>query len=169
MIKFLFITLFLAMAAELCTAIQLKPRDSIHADDQERYDKFMSRVQDNEYVDMYPENKSVLVNIRDDPSNEIVDSSTFKPSDVSTQYFQQMNALADQLMPVPETTETEKATDKEKRAAECPKVKREVNVLEARVSRCRQFCGSIAHCRGNNGCPHCHAVRQNCPHQKWCV
>ena len=74
----------------------LKPRDTIHADDMERYDTFMSQVQDDHFLDMYLEDsrRKVKVDLYQYPSNKIVASELFMPSPNAEQYFQQESKRA---------------------------------------------------------------------------
>ncbi|KAJ5662278.1 uncharacterized protein N7477_009894 [Penicillium maclennaniae] len=124
-------------------------------------------------MDMYLENSRVKIDVYEDPSNNLALSETFTPSDTAHQYFAQENQRAEEALQ-PETPSNEAAHNPtvERDLAACPRgdslLNRDASVLEKRVSRCYQFCGTIANCRGNNGCPHCYAVRQGCLWQKWC-
>lgn len=171
--KALLRTLFIAMSFAAC-AMSLSPRSAIHEDELDRYDSFLSALEDTHFMDMYLENGEVKIDVYEHPSNDLALSETFTPSDTASQYFAQENERAQEvLQPATESNETfdDSAVDKRSSAA-CPRdntlLTRDATVLDKRVSRCYQFCGTIANCRGNNGCPHCYAVRQGCLWQKWC-
>ena len=129
--------------------------------------KASSRSPDH-FLDMHLDNNIVKIDVLHNPSNEKARTEEFKPSDSANEYFAQEAKMAVQVFgaefreesaiegracghgPYPDKSD-ESAPEKKKRR-----------------SNCFQFCGSIAHCRGNNGCPHCYAVRQGCLWQKWC-
>lgn len=144
----------------------LSPRDAIHADDLEHYNEFMGSLSDSQFLDMYLENHQVKIDVYEHPSNHLTRSVHFKPSPNADKYFRQEKEQANQILGEPEHSGVE-ARDRCKRdeyvgRSEAP------NLFEKRVSRCYQFCGTIRNCRGNNGCPHCYAVRMGCLWQKWC-
>jgi hypothetical protein len=166
-------TLFIVMSAAAC-ALALSPRTAIHEDELDRYDAFLSNLQDTHFMDMYLENSRVKIDVYEHPSNSLALSEHFTPSDTANHYFEQEGQRAQEALQ-PETSANDTVQDLtlEKRAADaCPRtnslLNRDASVLDKRVSRCYQFCGTIANCRGNNGCPHCYAVRQGCLWQKWC-
>lgn len=163
--------LFIAMSFAAC-AMALSPRSAIHEDELDRYDAFLSNLQDTHFMDMYLENSQVKIDVYDHPSNDLALSESFKPSDTANQYFDQEEQRAQEaLQPATSSNDTVPDSTVEKRAG-CSRadtlLNRDATVFEKRVSRCYQFCGTIANCRGNNGCPHCYAVRQGCLWQKWC-
>lgn len=88
-----------AMAPDYCTPLPLKPRDTINSSDLDRYDSFMFRLGDTQFVDMFPENGLIRVNVYEYPSNEIASSGSFAASEVAPRYFEQMKALADEIVP----------------------------------------------------------------------
>ncbi|PNY27283.1 Uncharacterized protein TCAP_02792 [Tolypocladium capitatum] len=143
----------------------LSPRDAIHTDDLDRYDTFMSTVRDSQFLDMHMHNGTVKIDVYEHPSNALASSDTFTPSAGAASFFEQ-EAIRAESAPEPPTDSN---LDEEYKA--CTEHFGETPVLgqlQTRVSRCYQFCGTIANCRGNNGCPHCYAVRQGCLWQKWC-
>lgn len=166
-------TLFIAMSFAAC-AMSLSPRSAVHEDELDRYDAFLSALQDTHFMDMYLENSQVKIDVYEHPSNNLALSESFAPSDTANQYFAQENERAQEvLQPATDSNETVDDSAVEKRtSASCPRgetlLTRDATVFDKRVSRCYQFCGTIANCRGNNGCPHCYAVRQGCLWQKWC-
>ncbi|KAJ5997421.1 hypothetical protein N7522_009081 [Penicillium canescens] len=143
------------MSVAAC-ALALSPRSAIHEDELDRYDAFLSSIQDSHFMDMYLENSRVKIDVYEHPSNELALSEHFTPSDTANQYFDQEEQRAQEVLQ-PATASDDMVHDST-----------DASVLEKRVSRCYQFCGTIANCRGNNGCPHCYAVRQGCLWQKWC-
>lgn len=164
--------LFIAMSLVAC-AMALSPRSTIHEDELDRYDAFLSNLQDTHFMDMYIENNRVKIDVYEHPSNDLALSETFTPSGTAHQYFEQeLQRAQEALQPATTTSDTGHDSTLEKRLNICPRadtlLNRDAAVLEKRVSRCYQFCGTIANCRGNNGCPHCYAVRQGCLWQKWC-
>lgn len=151
----------------------LSPRSAIHEDELDRYDAFLSNLQHSQFMDMYLENSRVKIDVYEHPSNDLALSESFTPSDTANQYFDQESQRAQEaLQPATVSPDTVDDSTLEKRLDICPRadslLNRDSTVLEKRVSRCYQFCGTIANCRGNNGCPHCYAVRQGCLWQKWC-
>ena len=164
--------LFIAMSFAAC-AMALSPRSAIHEDELDRYDAFLSNLQDTQFMDMYLENSRVKIDVYEHPSNDLALSESFTPSDTAGQYFDQESQRAQEaLQPATASPDTVHDSTLEKRLDICPRtdslLNRDATVFEKRVSRCYQFCGTIANCRGNNGCPHCYAVRQGCLWQKWC-
>ncbi|KAJ5929999.1 hypothetical protein N7466_005492 [Penicillium verhagenii] len=154
-------------------AMALSPRSAIHEDDLDRYDDFLSLLQDTHFMDMYLENDQVKIDVYDHPSNDLALSQSFTPSDTASQYFEQENQRAQEvLQPAAALRDTTDGSTMENKLEVCPRggtlLTRDATALDKRVSRCYQFCGTIANCRGNNGCPHCYAVRQGCLWQKWC-
>ncbi|KAM0261580.1 hypothetical protein ACHAPA_009750 [Fusarium lateritium] len=140
----------------------LSPRDAIHTDDIERYDEFMNGLSESHFLDMHLENLAVKIDVYAHPSNDHVNTVEFKPSANANQFFEQENDRAAEVFGEEHDGKLEgRACKRDENVAER-------SVVEKRVSRCYQFCGSIANCRGNNGCPHCYAVRQGCLWQKWC-
>lgn len=165
-------TLIVIMSVAAC-AMALSPRSAIHEDELDRYDAFLETLQDTHFMDMYLENDRVKIDVYEDPSNNLALSQSFTPSDTATQYFDQENQRAEEaLQPATPSNDTVHGSTVENELAACPRgdslLTRDASILEKRVSRCYQFCGTIANCRGNNGCPHCYAVRQGCLWQKWC-
>ncbi|KAF7719776.1 Uncharacterized protein PECH_006877 [Penicillium ucsense] len=159
-----------------CCLKALSPRTAIHEDDLDRYDAFLSNLHDSHFLDMYLENGQVKIDVYAHPSNELTLSEHFTPSDVAHQYFAQETERAKEALQSTSAQdqsaqESADTSGVEKRAI-CPRgdtvLEQEASVLDKRVSRCYRFCGTIRNCRGNNGCPHCYAVRQGCLWQKWC-
>ncbi|KAG8671046.1 hypothetical protein FPOAC2_04362 [Fusarium poae] len=70
-------------------AMALSPRDAIHADDLERYEEFMNKVSDSQFLDMYMGGAAVKIEIYEYPSNDHVQYAHFKASPKADQYFQQ--------------------------------------------------------------------------------
>ncbi|KAJ5908775.1 hypothetical protein N7495_001457 [Penicillium taxi] len=149
----------------------LKARDAIHLDDLDNYDVFLSNLTDSQFLDMYLEDSHVKIDVYENPTNEIAITASFTPSHNATEYFRQTSALADEKFPLAETSSDSASGSVVKRAG-CSSLdsvqERDIAGIENQNSRCYQFCGTIANCRNNNGCPHCYAVRQGCLWQKWC-
>lgn len=147
-------------------AMALAPRDAIHTDDLTRYDEFMGELADSHFLDMYLVNNTVQIDVYEHPSNTLSHSATFTPGENAVQYFGQEALQANEILETPSTTENGK------RANTCVRKRAEEtdtpDLIDKRRSRCYQYCGSIRNCRGNNGCPHCYAVRMGCLWQKWC-
>ncbi|KAK2684300.1 hypothetical protein QWA68_016846 [Fusarium oxysporum] len=156
------LSISLQIAFFALSIMALSPRDAIHADDIERYDEFMNGLSESQFLDMHLENQVVKIDVYTHPSNDHVNTTEFKPSANANRYFEQEN---DRAVEVLGEAHSEKL---EGRACKRDKNVDVRSVFEKRVSRCYQFCGSIANCRGNNGCLHCYAVRQGCLWQKWC-
>ncbi|KAJ5166662.1 uncharacterized protein N7482_005443 [Penicillium canariense] len=152
----------------------LSPRDAIHLDELDRYDTFLSSLTDSQFLDMYLEDNQVKIDVYHHPSNEIARSESFTPSSSATQYFAQESTRANELetRSASEDTKDDAGIQSRDAGRGCVSsgtaIEGDIDGLEQRLSRCYQFCGSIANCRGNNGCPHCYAVRQGCLWQKWC-
>lgn len=164
--------LFIAMSFAAC-AMALSPQSAIHEDELDRYNTFLSNLQDTHFMDMYLKGDQIKIDVYEHPSNNLTLSESFKPSDTASQYFDQESRRAEEALQSATTSDdTVHDSALEKRLLGCPPadsvLNRDARVLEKRVSRCYQFCGTIANCRGNNGCPHCYAVRQGCLWQKWC-
>ncbi|KAJ5769351.1 hypothetical protein N7520_003910 [Penicillium odoratum] len=124
-------------------------------------------------MDMYLKDSQVKIDVYEHPSNDLALSQSFTPSDTASQYFAQENDRAQEVLqtvPASETDNTDASMPGKRER--CPPsnslLMRDATAFDKRVSRCYQFCGTIANCRGNNGCPHCYAVRQGCLWQKWC-
>ncbi|KND88306.1 hypothetical protein TOPH_07058 [Tolypocladium ophioglossoides CBS 100239] len=77
----------------------LSPRDAIHMDDLDRYDTFMAKLTDTQFLDMHPRNGAVQINVYEYPSNDLAHSETFTPSASSTKYFEQEARRAEALAP----------------------------------------------------------------------
>ena len=164
------ISLIVTMAFAI-SAANLSPRDAIKIDDLGRYDKFLSTLKETQFLDMYLENSRVKIDVFEYPSNKRITSEIFTPSSSARQYFDQEKKLAEKLPCVPPNSYDASSDPAEQQRLNIyPRAEGiiEDSGLEDLVSRCYQFCGTIANCRGNNGCPHCYAVRQGCLWQKWC-
>lgn len=156
------------------SAMALSPRDAIHVDDIDRYDSFIKQLDSalDHFLDMYMENSMITIDVIQHPTNVTTRSERFTPSAVAQEYLDQEKKMADEILGVNLNEDGNMIA-----RANCgiagpgphPGRKRSESLENVkRVSNCFQFCGSIANCRGNNGCPHCYAVRQGCLWQKWC-
>lgn len=164
---------FLLSVLTIPFAMSLKPRDAIHPAEIERYDSFMSGIADSQYLHMYTEDNEIKLDVYEHPSNELVQQGSFSPSENATEYFLQ-ESNRDELAFSTEDLDTVHHSTVERRdsfagcSATNSELDRMTKALESRRSRCYQFCGSIAHCHGNNGCPHCYYVGGACWWQKRC-
>ncbi len=156
------------------SAMALSPRDAIHVDDIDRYDSFIKQLDSalDHFLDMYMENSMITIDVIQHPTNVTTRSEKFTPSAVAQEYLDQEKKIADEILGVNPNEDGNMIA-----RANCgiagpgphPGRKRSESLDNVkRVSNCFQFCGSIANCRGTNGCPHCYAVRQGCLWQKWC-
>lgn len=166
-------TLFQALTLLVIGAMALSPRDAIHTNDIDRYDSFIKDLElmDDHFLDMYLNNSTVTVDVYQHPSNDLTRTEFFAPSSNAQQYFDQEQAAADEILGSDSQGDKSLAERDSCGSGPGPHLDRrsEDSVgLEKRRSNCFQFCGTIANCRGNNGCPHCYAVRQGCLWQKWC-
>lgn len=149
-------------------AIAFSPQDAIHPDDVPTYSEFMGKVQDSQFLDMFLEGGTIQVNVYNSLTNSLDKNESFRPSSMAEEYFEHEKAVANQLL---DPSDTGGGISKRELCGPGPfdgKMVRSLQHLEERRSNCYQFCGSINHCRGNNGCPHCYSVRQGCLWQKWC-
>jgi hypothetical protein len=166
---FVFLHLLVLIAS---SAMALSPRDAIHLDDIDRYDSFMKELDSatDHFLDMYMKNSMITVDVLHYPTNVIARSEQFTPSSVAQEYFDQEKRMAEEILGADSKDDGNSLESRQcgsgpgphpwKRSDDFHNVKRRSN--------CFQFCGTIANCRGNNGCPHCYAVRQGCLWQKWC-
>ncbi|RKL37957.1 hypothetical protein BFJ72_g7417 [Fusarium proliferatum] len=83
------IAIFSFAAMALLTA-----RDAIHADDLERYDEAMKTIASNQILNFYQENPVIKLDIHEYPTEKIVRSESFKPSQDADAYFKQEEELA---------------------------------------------------------------------------
>ncbi|KAF4342734.1 hypothetical protein FBEOM_3318 [Fusarium beomiforme] len=79
-------------------AIALVPREAIHVDDLERYDEFMKTIAGNEFLNFYPHEQVIKLDIHLYPSNKIVRSGEFKPGPDADAYFQEDAELVKQFL-----------------------------------------------------------------------
>ncbi|CVL11932.1 hypothetical protein FPRO06_07840 [Fusarium proliferatum] len=87
------IAIFSFAAMALLTA-----RDAIHADDLERYDEVMKTIAGNQILNFYPENPVIRLDIHEYPTEQIVRSEVFKPSQDADAYFKQEEELAQEFL-----------------------------------------------------------------------
>ncbi|KAJ5757480.1 uncharacterized protein N7511_006174 [Penicillium nucicola] len=175
----LFRALLVIMSAASCCAMMISPRTAIREDELDRYDAFMENIQDDHYVSMFLVNGRVKVDLFVWPSDTLAFSDDFTPSPTANEYFEQQDRMAEEMFgPEPSSNDTVQNSTLETRDADrCTGSNtfsiRDASILDderrRRPSRCGQFCGGVAHCRGNNGCPRCHSVRMGCRYQKQCV
>lgn len=172
----LFVTLLIHLLLGL-QVMGLKPRDAISAESVERYDTFMAEVMDTSFLSLEHDNDNVKVYEHDSADDSIIRSGTFGASSLAASFFEQEEAMAIEQGLIDDGSNADgssNTTELEKRVNSCLAIDAAQATgvaersLDKRVSRCYQFCGTIANCRGNNGCPHCYAVRQGCLWQKWC-
>ncbi|KAJ6079042.1 hypothetical protein N7467_008795 [Penicillium canescens] len=90
-------TLFITMSVAACV-LALSPRSAIHEDELDRYDAFLSSLQDSHFMDMYLENSRVKIDVYEHPSNELALSEHFTPSDTANQYFDQEGQRAQEVL-----------------------------------------------------------------------
>lgn len=91
--------LFIAMSLVACAmAMALSPRSTIHQDELDRYDAFLSNLQDAHFMDMYIENNRVRIDVYEHPSNDLALSETFTPSETAHQYFEQESQRAQEAL-----------------------------------------------------------------------
>lgn len=160
----------------LLGAMGLKIRDAISEDSIASYDVFMTGVADTSFLSVDYNNTIITIYEYHGADETVIRSGEFAPSSLASSFFDQENQMATELGLLSNSTEAEStadAADLSKRGNICTRdeasaEQEENDGLEKRVSRCYQFCGTIANCVGNNGCPHCYAVRQGCLWQKWC-
>ncbi|CVK98695.1 uncharacterized protein FMAN_08495 [Fusarium mangiferae] len=76
----------------------LTARDAIHADDLERYDEVMKTIAGNQILNFYQENPVIRLDIHEYPTEEIVRSEVFKPSQDADAYFKQEEELAKEFL-----------------------------------------------------------------------
>lgn len=156
----------------------LSVRDSIAEEGTVAYDAFMSAVAETSFLSLDYNDDTVTVYEHDGADESVIRSGAFAASDLASSYFEQEREMAiDQGLQNNMTEvadETANSTELSKRGNNCDRDETSlgqsnaVGFLDKRRSNCYQFCGTIANCAGNNGCPHCYAVRQGCLWQKWC-
>ncbi|KND89056.1 hypothetical protein TOPH_06263 [Tolypocladium ophioglossoides CBS 100239] len=161
-------TLFVVATLWAAYVMALSPRDAIHTEDLDRYDTFMAKLTDTQFLDMQLQNGAVKIDVYQHPSNDLAGSEKFTPSASATKYFEQEVLRAEEAPAPPNDSKLHEEYNSCLAAAYGAAETHVPGQAEKRRSNCYQFCGSIAHCRGNNGCPHCYAVRQGCLWQKWC-
>ena len=89
--------LSIAMSSDAC-AMGLSPQSAIHETELDRYNTFLSNLQDTQFMDMYLEGDRIKIDVYEYPSNEIALSESFTPSDVASQYFDQESKRAQELL-----------------------------------------------------------------------
>lgn len=161
------LTALIASVVFLATFVMaLSPRSAIHANDLERYDAFMADVQSSQYLHMFPENGQVRVDVYEDPSDVLAASGLFGSSEHAEEYFERAAQHAVELLSRDESASSSALLCS---TSISPAPTPVLGGLEARLSRCWQFCGRVADCGGPFvQCPNCYYVGGRCRYQRSC-